>query len=132
MRMGFGLVALLVVAAIIVLLQAQNAETVTKTNKEVRRELAPVTGRGPDDVPMDKSAEFEMRRDGFAATKVVAGGFFDQYFGLKQGDVITDAGETNFRGMDEGLALPLLWQMAQSKRELVVLRGGQQVKLKPK
>jgi C-terminal processing protease CtpA/Prc len=130
-RMGFGLISLLVVVAIIAMLWSKDAQTASKVNTDTRRELAPVTGRGPDDLPMDKSAEFAADKNGLAVTKVVPGGYFDQYFKLKQGDVIVEAGDSTFRGTDEASAVAQLFIMSQNKRDITVMRGGQKVVLKP-
>ena len=131
MRGGLLLV-LLIGIALTAYLWSQNASTVSQTNQAVRQQVAPITGRGPDDAPMDKSAEFAGERNGLTVKSVVAGGYFDQYFGLKAGDVIITAGDLSLRGMDEGLAVPQLFQMVQQKRSLEIMRAGQKMTLNPK
>jgi hypothetical protein len=77
------------------------------TNREVRQ--------------IDKSAEFAVKPKGLLATQVFQGGYFDYYYGLQTGDLITDAGEVSLEGQD----VAMLWEMAQKKRDLTVIRNGQ-------
>jgi len=132
MRMAFGLVSLLVVVAIIAYLGSRDAETASKVNTDTRQQMAPVTGRGPDDAPMEKSAEFSGERNGLAVTKVVAGGYFDQFYGVKKGDIIIQAGNMDLKGMDESSAITALLDQAPKKLDIIVLRNGQRVPLKCK
>ena len=146
MRMAFGLVSLLVVSAILIFLMSRQAETANNANQSAQKTLAPVTGRVPsgvtnavpggagggsgapsgDDGRIDKSAEFTTHSKGLLVTKVNPGSYFDHYYGLMQGDIITNAGEATLEGQDEAM----LFQMAQQKRDLVVLRNGQSLPLK--
>jgi hypothetical protein len=132
MRMAFGLVSLLVVVAIIAFLASRDAETASKVNKDARQNLAPITGQGSDGVErrVDKSAEFISDRKGLLVTKVNKDSYFEYFYSppLQKGDVITTAGEMSLEGMDEGA----LFQMAQQKRDLTVLRNGQKMTLKQK
>src|SRR5436309_568329 len=127
MRMAFGLVSLLVVVAIIAYLASRDAGTASQVNRDTRQQMAPVTGRGPDDAPMEKSADFAADRNGLAVTKVVAGGYFDQFYGVKKGDVIIQAGNADLKGRDESSALTFLLDQAPRKLDLIVLRNGQRV-----
>jgi hypothetical protein len=132
MRMGLGLVGLLVVAAIIAVMSSKSGETASRANKEVRRETAQMSGRGADGVPMDKSAEFAAERTGLKVTSVAAGGYFEQFYALKAGDVIVEAGSSgSLKGVDENSATAFLFSAAQSKQPLNVLRGGQPFALNP-
>jgi hypothetical protein len=105
---------------------------VSDGDKNARQNLAPVTGRGTDGVErrIDQSAEFEKDRKGLLVTKVKPNSYFVYFYSppLQKGDVITDAGETPLEGMDEAA----LFQMAQQKRDLTVMRNGQKVTLKQK
>lgn len=130
MRMGFGLIGLLMVVALIAYLGSKDAETSSRANKAVQQQMAPVTGRGGDGEPMEKSADFAMKPNGLAVTRVTAGGYFDQFYGLKQDDVILEAGDAPpFKGTDEGSAITFLLDQAPKKKPIVVLREGQRVTL---
>jgi hypothetical protein len=132
MRMGLGLVGLLVVAAIIAVVSSKNAGTASKANKDVRREVAQVTGRGADGVSMEKSAEFAAVPGGLSVTSVVAGGYYDEFYALKKDDVIVEAGSSgSLRGVDDNAATTFLITAAQSKQPLKILRGGQPLTLNP-
>jgi hypothetical protein len=88
--------------------------------------VANITNREVRDI--DKSAEFTVKPKGLLATAVHAGGYFDHYYGLQAGDLITDAGEAPLEGQD----LAMLWQMAQMKRDLTIIRNGQRMVLQQK
>jgi hypothetical protein len=84
-----------------------------------RTPVASITNREVRDI--DKSAEFAVKPKGLLATSVFAGGYFDYFYGLQNGDLITDAGEVSLEGQD----VAMLWEMAQKKRDLTVIRNGQ-------
>jgi C-terminal processing protease CtpA/Prc len=132
MRMGLGLISLLIVVGIIAYLSSRDAGTAVKADKDARQQLAPVTGRGPDDVPMEKSADFAGDRNGLSVTTVVAGGYFDHFYGVKKGDIIVQAGNVELKGMDETSAVTALLDQAPRKLDILVLRNGQRVTLKCK
>ena len=132
MRMGLGLISLLIVVGIIAYLASRDAGTASDANKNARQNLAPITGQGTDGVErrIDQSAEFTKDRKGLLVTKVNADSYFVYFYSpaLKTGDIITHAGETPLEGMDEAA----LFQMAQQKRDLTILRNGQKMTLKQK
>jgi C-terminal processing protease CtpA/Prc len=132
MRMGLGLLSLLIVVGIIAYIASQHTAAVSKANKDARQQVAPITGRGPDEAPMEKSADFSGDRNGLSVTKVVAGGYFDLFYGVKQGDIILQAGNVDLKGMDETSAVTALLDQAPRKLDLIVLRNGQRVTLKCK
>lgn len=126
------LLSLLIGVAILAYLWATSAETASKVNTETRQQLAPVTGRGPDGGTITDSAEFSADRSGLAVTRVKAGSYFDQYFGLKEGDIIIRAGDVELKGIDDASAQTFVFDAAQKKRELVVTREGAKTTLNPK
>lgn len=82
----------------------------------------------PSDDPraqIDKSASFDPHRKGLLVTDVFPGGYFSYFYGLQKGDIITDAGEVSLEGQGEAM----LFQMAQQKRDLKVIRNGQPMTL---
>ena len=122
---GAVLLSLLIGVGLLVYLWSTSAETVTTTNKEVRKQVEPITGRGPDGGTIVDSAEFQTDRAGLAVTTVKAGSYYDQYFGLKAADVITRAGDVDLKGVDEESAKTFVMEAAQKKRELIVMRAGE-------
>jgi len=132
MRMGLGLLSLLVVVGIIAYVASLNTGAISDGNKNARQNLAPITGHGTDGVErrIDQSAEFAKDRKGLLVTKVNADSYFEYFYSpaIKTGDIITHAGETPLEGMDEAA----LFEMAQKKRDLTVLRNGQKMTLKQK
>ena len=126
------LLALLIGVGIMIYLQATSAETASKVNKDVRQEIAPVTGRGPDGGDITTSATFAADRAGLAVSTVKPGSYYDVYFGLKAGDVIVRAGDVDLKGHDETSAQTFLMEAAQKKRELIVMRGGARTTLTAK
>lgn len=126
------LLALLIGVGILIYLQATSAETASKVNKDVRQEVAPITGRGPDGGDITNSATFAADRAGLAVSTVKAGSYYDVYFGLKAGDVIVRAGDVDLKGQDETSAQTFLMEAAQKKRELIVMRGGARTTLTAK
>jgi hypothetical protein len=132
MRMALGLVSLLVVVGIVMYMMSLNTGAVSSGNKDARRNLAPVTGQGTDGVErrIDKSAEFASNPKGILVTKVNPDSYFEHFYSppLQKGDLITMAGEMSLEGMDEAA----VFQMAQQKRDLTVVRNGQRMTLKQK
>ena len=130
MRGGL-LLALLMGVGLMIYLFANNAETSIKAEKKVRDDMGAVTGRAEGGNITD-SAEFTTDRAGLAVESVKAGSYYDVYFGLKQGDVIIQAGDMNLKGIDSTQAETFLMTAAQRKQDLVVQRQGQKVTLQAK
>ena len=126
---GVFLLSFLIGIALLAYLWSTNAQTVSTANKQAQKEVAPITGRGPDGGTITDSAEFQEDRAGLAVTKVKPGSYFDQFFGLQQGDVIVRAGDLDLKGQDEEVAKTYLYDAAQRKRSLDVLRNGQKMTL---
>jgi len=129
---GAILLSLLIGVALMAFLWSRSAETSSNANKEIRQEMAPVTGRGPDGGTITDSAQFTTDRSGLSVTAVKAGSYYDVFFGLKAGDVIVRAGDMDLKGLDATAAETFLMEAAQKKRELVVMRAGQKVTLEAK
>ena len=126
---GAFLLAFLIGIGLMAYLWSTNAASVSTANKQAQKDVAPITGRGPDGGSMTDSAEFQQDRAGLAVKTVKPGSYFDQFFGLKQGDVITRAGDVDLKGNDEDTAKTFVYEAAQRKRSLDVLRGGQKLTL---
>src|SRR5688572_14473969 len=103
MRMGFGLVGLLVVVAIILILFVKKEEPTLRAGQKAKQEAQQLSGRGPDQLPASQSVKLEpqMRNnqiESLLVTDVTPGGALDQYFGLKKGDAIVKVGDLDVRG----------------------------------
>jgi hypothetical protein len=138
MRMGFGLVALLVTVAIVLILFVKKEEPTLRAGQKAKQEAQQLTGRGPDQMPASESVKLEPQMknnqiESLLVTDVTPGGALDQYFGLQKGDAIVKVGDFDVRGhpMGEGVDTQV-YEAAQRQWPLVVLRGGQRVTLEPK
>ena len=129
---GVFLLTFLIGIALLAYLWSMNAQSVSTANQQAQKDVAPITGRGPDGGTITDSAEFQADRAGLAVTTVKPGSYFDQFFGLKQGDVIVRAGDMDLKGIDEEMAKTHLYDAAQRKRAIEVLRGGQKTTLEVK
>ena len=138
MRMGFGLVGLLVVVAIILIVFVKKEEPTLRAGKKAKEEAQQLSGRGPDQLPASQSVKLEAQMknnqiESLLVTEVVPGGALDQYFGLKKGDVIVKVGQFDIRGNPYNeQAEVMVFEAAQKNEAIVVVRGGQQVTLNPK
>ena len=126
---GAFLLAFLIGIGLMAYLWSTNAASVSTANKQAQKDVAPITGRGPDGGTITDSAEFQHDRAGLVVKAVKPGSYFDQFFALKPGDVITRAGDVDLKGNDEDTAKTFLYEAAQRKRSLDVLRDGQKVTL---
>lgn len=126
---GVFLLSFLIGIGILTYLWSTSAQTASTANKKAQKEVAPITGRGPDGGTITDSAEFAPDRAGLAVTTVKPGSYFDQFFALQAGDVIVRAGDVDLKGIDEETAKAFLYEAAQRKRSLDVLRAGQKVTL---
>jgi C-terminal processing protease CtpA/Prc len=138
MRMGFGLVGLLVVVAIILILFVKKEEPTLRAGQKAKEEAQQLSGRGPDQLPASQSVKLEAQMknnqiESLLVTDVTPGGALDQYFGLQKGDAIVKVGDLDVRGhpLGEGVDTQV-YEAAQRNWPLVVVRGGQRVTLTPK
>lgn len=129
---GAILLSLLIGVALMAYLWSTSAETSSKANKEIRQEMAPITGRGSDGGNITDSAEFAADRAGLLVTNVKPGSYYEEFFGLKKDDVLVRAGDVDLKGLDETSAQTFVMEAAQKKRELIVMRGGEKKTLAAK
>ena len=138
MRMGFGLVSILVVLAIVLIWFKNTQVPVIERGQEAKKEATQLSGRGPDQLPASQSVKLEPQMkggqvDSLLVTDVTPGGALDQYFGLQKGDVVVKVGEFDIRGNPYGEGADVMvFEAAQKNQQIVVLRGGQRVTLTPK
>ena len=138
MRMGIGLVGILVVAAIALVWFKNTQVPVIEQGRETKKQAQQLSGRGPDQLPASQSVKLEAQMknnqiDSLLVTEVTPGGAMDQYFGLQKGDAIVKVGDFDVRNhpMGEGVDTQV-YEAAQRNWPLVVMRGGQRVTLEPK
>ena len=138
MRMGIGLVGILVVAAIALVWFKNTQVPIIEQGQETKKQAQQLSGRGPDQLPASQSVKLEAQMknnqiESLLVTDVTPGGALDQYFGLKKGDAIVKVGEFDVRGhpLGEGVDTQV-YEAAQRNWPLVVIRGGQRVTLEPK
>lgn len=140
MRMGFGLVGLLVTMAIIlyVMYGMENAyiPTVLQSGKGLRQQAAQFSGRDTSGMTHAESISLtpEMRGDrqvGVRVKGLVMGGPMEAYFGLQLDDVIVEVGPQRvpdiFGGSD--LIDALILDAYQKRQKLVVLRNDVEITL---
>lgn len=138
MRMGIGLVSILVVLAITLIWFKNTQVPVMETGQKAKEEAKQLSGRGPDQMPASQSVKLEPQMknnqiESLLVTDVTPGGALDQYFGLKKGDVIVRVGEFDIRGNPYNEdAEVMVFEAAQKNSPIVVLRDGQRVTLDPK
>src|SRR5687767_2584780 len=138
MRMGFGLVSVLVVLAIILIWFKNTQVPVIEKGQEAKEQAKQIAGRGPDQLPASQSVKLEPQMknnqiESLLVTEVTPGGALDQYFGLKKGDVIVKVGQFDIRGNPYNeQAEVMVFEAAQTNKEIIVLRSGQRVTLSPK
>jgi hypothetical protein len=135
----FGLVSLLVGAAVIVYVFAKTQIPIAKAGKSAQEQVQPIAGYGKDGgAAMDSFTSTVGRMKGSAlaslkVTSITPGGAMDTYYGLQPGDEITDVGELSLESLaqDEDSAKAHVVQMGfQQQRPLKVRRNGQVVELK--
>jgi hypothetical protein len=138
MRMGIGLVSILVVVAIILIWFQKTQIPVIERGQETKKEAEQLSGRGPDQLPASQSVKLEAQFrngqiDSLLVTDVTPGGALDQYFGLQKGDTIVKVGDLDVRAhpLGEGVDTQV-YEAAQRNWQLVVMRGGQRMTLMPK
>ena len=138
MRYGYGIgfLVLLIGVALWAYLSAENTKTTLKTDKQIKQQVQPWTGTTADKQRAEDGAKFDGEMNNgslrdLLVTNVVPGGFYEQYFGLKKGDKITQIGGNDVAIYgDEGAAASFVYQAGQGQA-LTVLRNGQKLTLSP-
>ena len=138
MRIGIGLVSLLVVVAIVLIWFKNTQIPVIEKGQETKKEAQQISGRGPDGLPASQSVKLDAKMknnqiESLVVTDVTPGGAMDQYFGLQKGDEIVKVGDLDVKGhpLGEGVDAAV-FEAAQRQQALVVVRNGQRVELTPK
>ena len=142
MRYAFGLGGLLVTVGVIIWIMAapggelDHAKSAIDVRNKVQPELNRIGGKGEDGTPAEKSATFEGQNDpqsgkfrGLLVADVLPAGAFEKHFGLKQYDLIIQAGPIDLRTQDEGMAKALVVESFQRGQELTVIRGNDKLTL---
>lgn len=146
MRAAFGLVGLLVAVGVIVWLLGSDGGILDMQQQQLsaaqdaRQQASQFGGYAPDQsMTFRQSLSIDMdssggRNNGIIVTNVVPGGPAQTHYGLTRGDTIVQIGPMRVRDFnwDSDAAMDFLMQEGYSRnRELVVLRGGQEVTLTP-
>ncbi|MDB5358543.1 MAG: hypothetical protein JWN24_4996 [Phycisphaerales bacterium] len=135
MRGAFGLVSLLVVAAIGCWLFVTYNKPVLDTGRKAHDEASQIAGRENDGTPIGQTYDTTPEDKGghlndLLVKRVDAGGAMEKHFGLKVGDQVITIGSINVRdNNDADLARAMMDEAYQRQQELVVLRNGQQITL---
>jgi hypothetical protein len=139
MRAIFGIVSLLVVVAIIVWWAASSTSSISGPASKARDEAAQIAGTDPETGGRaSESAQIDLvtaggKPDSILVTKVVPGGAYEKYFGLKTDDTILQVGPLAVKGhpsiSSADDAKDFLQEAYQRQQQLVVVRDGQQITL---
>ena len=142
MRAGFGLLSLLLAAAIIfyVSFGGKNGGVdgaALKENQELREQGTQIAGQDQNGVPVSESIKLdEVDVDGhlrrLKVVSVVPGGPFATAYGLQPNDEITEIGGLDV-GMndDGGLAKTLVYGAYQENKPLTIVRAGEKKEITP-
>jgi membrane-associated protease RseP (regulator of RpoE activity) len=139
MRMMFGLLALLITVAIILVVASMyygGSQGVAKTGKRMQQQATQISGRGPDKVPVTQSITYVEpnagdRLDSLEVASVTTGGAMEAY-GVQAGDTIVEVNGMAIRDVPMGdveLARAWVAEAYQRQQTLVVLRNGQRIEL---
>jgi hypothetical protein len=136
MKMGFGLVGLLVCVGIIAYWMSFNhpADTVRQGEaiKRQARQLAGKDeegGRAMDTITLEEHLK-NGKIDGILVQDIIANGAMENFYGLQLDDLIIAAGPMEFRGTTDGeLAIALIHEAYMKQQTLAVIRNGQPITL---
>jgi hypothetical protein len=143
MRAGFGLLSLLIVAALCMYLTFGTKAhpgydaTVLEKGRVAAREASQLSGRTEDQVPIANTFKLEEVDSGgqFRRVKVVSvdpGTPMATIYGLKPGDEITKVGDLGVAdNNDFGLAEANIQEAYQRNEAMTILRDGEQMTLIP-
>jgi C-terminal processing protease CtpA/Prc len=138
MKAAFGLVSLLVVCAIVAYLWSNSAKQTIDASKPMREQAEKLSGRDSEGRPLQET----MKLTPFAPNGKLQYIFVDKIdpdnpmakeYGLKVDDSIVEVGPQSIRdpGMDGGMMKALILEARTRQWEIVVLRNGEKVTLKP-
>jgi len=136
MRMGFGLLSLLVVLAIYMEFFKTVEAPQIQVGQKAQQEAQQLSGRGPDGQPAMysyKAEPYEIGNSfrGIRITDLTPDGPMATYYGLKVGDIVLQIGGMDVVdfGGDYGSAKGMLDQAYQEVRPLLVQRGQDKINL---
>ena len=136
MRMGIGLISLLVVIAIMLFAFKFYTAPVVQKGKKAQDSARQLAGYDDDGAPATDSITLtEQDKDGkltgIVVADVKAGGAMEKHFGFRNGDVIVSIGQLrlneNIQSADDAEAF--LMEAFQRNYPVVVLRDGNKVTL---
>jgi hypothetical protein len=138
MKAGFGLVALLIVMAIIFTLWTKHTATVVEQSKPAVQQAQQWAGqddtgmKAKDSIVLDPVEQNGKLRY-VLVDEITAGGPMEKYFGLKRNDsvikVIRRGTPFEVKEMDANEAKELIVGAYSEQGKLVILRGGEQIEL---
>jgi hypothetical protein len=143
MRAGFGLLSILIVAALCMYLTFGTKAhpgydaTVMEKGKVARQEADQISGKTADDVPIKTTFKLEEVDSGgqFKRVKVSSvdpGTPMATVYGLKAGDEITRVGDLGVTdNNDFGMAEANIQEAYQRNETLTIVRNGEQMTLTP-
>ena len=143
MRAGVGLLSLLIVAALCMYLTFGTKAhpgydaTVLDAGKKARQEASQLSGRTEDSTPISETLQLEeVDSNGqfkrMKVVSIVAQTPMETIYGLKPGDEITRVGDMGVAdNNDAGLAKALVYEAYGRNQNIVVLRNGEEMTLKP-
>jgi C-terminal processing protease CtpA/Prc len=130
MKLGFGLLSLLIAVAIVLYLQAQSATQVNKVRKEVTPQVEQMAGQGFASSYAAELVEVNGKVRGIKISKLAVDGPMAKYFGgLKVGDEVVEVGPMAVRDTDPDLVMGLLKEAGIRSSTLKVLRNGQTIEI---
>jgi hypothetical protein len=138
MRMAFGLVGVLVALGVLVLLmnmQLDSVQTSVKARDSAKEQINAISGKDAEGVPFSETLKLQPDPEigkllGLRVTKVDPANPMAVHYGLIDDDLIVEIGPQRVKDIgDSELAIPLVMESKARNWDLVVVRGGQEIKL---
>jgi len=136
---GFGILSLLVVAAIAIVWFSQTQIPVARQGKTAQDQARAISGREQDGRPLTETFKVEgVLKNGktstFKVKSIDAGGAVAQQFDLQTGDEIVQVGDysVEMANGDEELVAGQIVEAYRGSRPIVIRRNGETMTLKPK
>ncbi|HZL38551.1 MAG TPA: hypothetical protein VFC78_24800 [Tepidisphaeraceae bacterium] len=140
MRMGLGLISLLLGVALIAYLWSKNTTVVMQKGNEARKQVEQISGHdengglASDSITTQPETGPDGHLKDLLVTNLVTGGPFESFFGLQKGDkIITigplEVGDRYIMADDSKAAVNFLTDAYQTSKPLIVIRNGQQMTL---